>query len=57
MSVFEEIGYLKEVLNELAKPRFNGELGYDEDRIDLLNKAWNTVEKIEKEVCYECLGR
>jgi hypothetical protein len=55
MSVFEEIGYLKEVLNELAKPRFNGELGYDEDRIDLLNKAWNTVEKIEKELDHECV--
>ena len=41
---------IKWILKELAMPRFNGDLGWDEDRIALLNRAWNEVEKIEGQV-------
>ena len=61
---------IKWILKELAMPRFNGDLGWDEDRIALINRAetlihlhqtarkpkWNMVEKLEKEQDYEYLG-
>ena len=55
---------IKRILKELAMPRFNGDLGWDEDRIALLNRAWNEVEKsegqvddfLEKEQDHEYLG-
>ena len=53
--MLEKIPEIKRILEELAKPRFNGELGWDEDRIALLNRAWNEVEKIEKELDHECV--
>jgi len=52
---------IKWILKELAMPRFNGDLGWDEDRIALINRAetlihFHQVEKLEKEQDHEYLG-
>ena len=52
---------INRILKELAMPRFNGDLGWDEDRIALINRAetlihFHQVEKLEKEQDHEYLG-
>jgi len=41
---------IKLILKEMTMPRFNGELGYDEDRFVLIKKVWDEIEKYEESI-------
>jgi len=45
-----DIKKIKLILIELTKPRFDGDLGWDDDRIALIKKAYKEIEKYENEV-------
>ena len=45
-----DIKKIKWILIELTKPRFDGDLGWDDERIALIKKAYKEIEKYEREV-------
>jgi len=45
-----DIEEIKWILEELTKPRFDGDLGWDGERIALIKKAYKEIEKYENEV-------